>query len=119
MTPIDRTDPTVRPSDAGHGPECPMGSGAHPWYWDAHHREWRRRGGDPVPSCLCVACHCGPDSDPSGWLGSCARCYRPIVRDGRVVRAERLAVAFVIPIDHDTPLSARTTRSPRSDGVSR
>jgi hypothetical protein len=36
-------------------------------------------------ACACVACYCGEDYE-RGWMGSCARCFRPLVRDGRVVR---------------------------------
>ncbi|HET7736431.1 MAG TPA: helix-turn-helix domain-containing protein [Nocardioidaceae bacterium] len=54
---------------AGHGRECQLST-------------------DPFRSgveCSCVACYCG-EGYVRGWMGSCARCYRPLVRDGRVVR---------------------------------
>jgi hypothetical protein len=66
-----------------HGLECPA----------REDRAVRRdRGGRFVPGtaaakldCQCVACHCG-DRYERGWMGSCARCFRPLLRDGRVVR---------------------------------
>lgn len=36
--------------------------------------------------CECVACHCGDDHTPGGFLGTCQRCGRPLVVDGKVVR---------------------------------
>ena len=55
---------------ASHGPECRLH--AEPFH--------------PGVECACVACHCGALSDPSGWMGTCSRCHRPIVRAGRVWR---------------------------------
>lgn len=59
----------VRESTEGHGPECPV-----------HHQPFEGH------ECQCVACHCGPDFAAGGFLGSCARCLRPRVENGRVVR---------------------------------
>lgn len=53
----------------GHGPECRLST--EPFH--------------PGVECACVACNCGDDYRP-GWMGSCARCHRPLVVDGRVVR---------------------------------
>lgn len=58
----------LRECTDGHGSECPV-----------HHEPWANH------ECQCVSCHCGDDYE-YGWLGSCARCFRPLVRDGRVVR---------------------------------
>ena len=55
-----------------HGAECPLS--VQPGV-----------SGAVGPSCECVACYCG-DAYERGWMGSCARCYRPVVRYGRVVR---------------------------------
>lgn len=83
---LDRSDPRFAPDDSGHGPECPFGTGAYPWYWDTVHRMWRRRNVRGAVECQCVACHCGPDHEPGGPVGACRRCHRPLTVDGRVVR---------------------------------
>jgi hypothetical protein len=71
-----------KPSDEGHGPECPMGNHAeHPWKWTQRHG-WVRHNGQNI-QCQCVLCHCGADSDPTGFLGSCTRCHRPPARSAR------------------------------------
>jgi hypothetical protein len=64
-------DEWVRSLTDGHGPECYMSTDPF--------RIGRR------DDCACVACHCG-DLYERGWMGSCARCHRPLVINGQVVR---------------------------------
>lgn len=40
---------------------------------------------DRTVNCACVSCHC-TTFVPGGELGTCGRCRRPLVRDGRVIR---------------------------------
>lgn len=67
-----------------HGPECPLST---PLTWSAAHKRLVRRDCPGIRSddCACVACYCGPRYE-RGWMGSCARCHRPLIVDGKVVR---------------------------------
>ena len=60
-----------RDSQNHHGPECQI---SYCDLWDMAFHE-----------CQCVACHC-PTFVPGGFLGTCDRCGRPLVVNGRVVR---------------------------------
>lgn len=49
------------------------------------HSEFCPHRRDPRLDCGCVSCHCGTFV-PGGELGTCGRCRRPLIVDGKVAR---------------------------------